>query len=369
MRIIPTNSDALNEISSIHIAALDPLDADRALQALPSMNAQADIRAIVSTLSDIIPPVERLPNLPVDMCSAMLRDIGLFLGSLKRHGVEPVDALPGLEPVLLQLGRRVNMVPRDTVFHYTECNPDDIRRRTYTGENQEIFLADATRMTLSHLTEAVALCQQLSGLEPGSAQAPTFLNTLAAALDSFETSIDMVTDKVDPKFFAEVLRPYFQEIEVGGLTYLGPAASHVPVFLIDLALWASDHGSDDYAEFRLDSTRYTFPRWRRLALEWEGNPSFLSRLTAAHTANRDGIPERIQASAEAFGKVMRTLIRFRGKHLSFARRTYNSGTCGYEAGSGGGTVDLLQEILGLTRQSRNLVTMTLSHDGRVSDDH
>ncbi|WP_308405307.1 monodechloroaminopyrrolnitrin synthase PrnB family protein [Streptomyces sp. B93] len=261
-----------------------------------------------------------------------------------------MEASPGLEPALLALGRRTDMIPRDTVFHYTEWNPDGVRRRAYTGESQEIFLRDATRMTLSHLADAVLLCEQLSDAELDGVETPRLLNALAAALDAFDVSMRMVADEVSPGFFAEVLRPYFQEIQVGGEKYLGPAASHVPLFLIDLALWASDHSADHYTGFRQDSARYALPRWRALARAWEEAPSFTTRLDAALTAGRPGVADRFQATVEAFGVVMRTLIRFRGKHLTFARKTYTADTCAYEAGSGGGTVDFLQQILGLTRR-------------------
>ncbi|MBQ1092812.1 hypothetical protein [Streptomyces sp. B93] len=65
MHLIPT-----------HIRSLDPLNADRALRALPSMNARGDVRAIVRTLSGLVPSVGRLTDTPVDEASAMMRISG-----------------------------------------------------------------------------------------------------------------------------------------------------------------------------------------------------------------------------------------------------------------------------------------------------
>ncbi|MFP3335605.1 DUF1864 family protein, partial [Pseudomonas sp. SIMBA_064] len=66
--------------------------------------------------------------------AAAMRDIGFFLGSLKRHGHEPADAVPGLEPVLLDLARATDLPPRETLLHVTVWNPAAAdAQRSYTG--------------------------------------------------------------------------------------------------------------------------------------------------------------------------------------------------------------------------------------------
>jgi hypothetical protein len=163
----------------------------------------------------------------------------------------------------------------------------------------------------------------------------------------------MLQGKVSPEFFARSLRPYFQAVLVDGQAYFGPAASHVPLFLVDLVLWAADRGTPDYAEFQREVVPYLIPAWRGLPPRWAGLPSVVSRLAAAL---REPAPSpAVRAAAPACAEVLRALIEFRGKHVVFARKAYDPDTGLYPNGSGGGTIDLLATILELTRANRDLV--------------
>jgi FAD/FMN-containing dehydrogenase len=83
------------------IGSLDPLGADRVLARLPAMNARADAAAIARALVELAPSDAERSELTFQGCLAAMRDLGVLAGSLKRHGVEPVQALPELEPILL----------------------------------------------------------------------------------------------------------------------------------------------------------------------------------------------------------------------------------------------------------------------------
>src|SRR3989442_365903 len=88
------------------VRAMDPLKADSLCYDIRAMNARADMPAIVAALREILPDLEALPGLTPAECVAAMRDIGIFAGSVKRHGAEPADAVPEAVPVLLELGRR-----------------------------------------------------------------------------------------------------------------------------------------------------------------------------------------------------------------------------------------------------------------------
>jgi hypothetical protein len=66
------------------------------------------------------------------------------------------------------------------------------------------------------------------------------------------------------------------------------------------------------------------------------------------------LPDWLRASASALADALRVLVVFRGKHITYARRTYPP-EYQDQAGSGGGTIALLQDILDLTRENANLV--------------
>jgi hypothetical protein len=343
-------SDLASRDAQSRIGVLDPLRADEVLAHLPMMNACGDVPALTGTLADLLPSQEFLFRLNTDECVAAMRDLGMFLGSLRRHDVEPVGVVAGLEPVLVELGRRTAMVPRDTVFHYTSWNPVGVRRRLYTGDAEESVLIDSTRITLGPLADAVDLCRRLSEMDVEEMSGP--LCALATHVRSFDESMRMLKGRVTPEYFARIMRPYFQPVRVGGRPYAGPAGSQVPLFLVDIVAWAADRGSPEFTDFHRDATPYLVPAWRNLPERWTRTPSVVTRIAAAMASPSPAVEQAGMACAD----VLRALIEFRGKHVVFARRAYDPTVGLYPNGSGGGTVDLLGTILDLTRANRDLVT-------------
>lgn len=344
--------DLAGRDAQARIVVLDPLGADALLADVPLMNASADVGALARGLADLLPSNDFLARLTFHECVAAMRDIGMFLGSLRRHDVEPVDVVAGLEPVLLELGRRTDMVPRDTVYHYIYWNPVGPRRRTYTGNVEESMLIDSPRITLGPLADAVALCHELS--EVDLEELPCLLSALAIHLRSFGESMRVLKGRVTPEYFAHHARPYYQDVRVAGKPYLGPGASQVPLFLVDIAVWAADHGAPDFTAFQRHVLPYLVPKWRSLPARWSTRPSLVTRLAEALRTAEPGSAE--EKAAAACADVLRAIIEFRGKHVVFARKAYDPGTGLYPNGSGGGTLDLLGTILDLTRANRELVT-------------
>ena len=339
-----------------YISSLDPFDGDELLSHLPEMNAMADLSAIANAAHTLLPDDRQVTAYSFEECLAAMRDIGLLLGSIKRHGMQPMTLVPELEPVLLELGRRTDMIPRDTVHHYTEWNPRGKRQRMYTGEAQEEFLMNGARLSLPHLGQAVELCKVLTDLAPVEPLFAATLETLAEQIGFFDQAITEVVEKVTPEFFAQVMRPYYEEITVGGIDYLGPAAAHVPLFLVDLVVWASDHGDPVYDAFLHEAALHTLPHWRALVPIWEQKPSLVTQVHTAFAAVQHAVvPQALQHAMEALFKVLRTLVVFRGKHFGIARRAYRDELRLYELGSGGGSIGLLRTILDLTRQNASMI--------------
>jgi monodechloroaminopyrrolnitrin synthase len=344
-----------------HASALDPLVVDGLLPTVWKMNAAADVGELVRLLRGLVPAEDFAAQQPLQDCVAAMRDLGLLLGSIKRCGVQPMQAVPELETRLLRLAERTGMVPRDTIFHYVAWNPVGPRERTYTGERMESILISSVRLTLPRLAAAVEQCRRLEGLEPAESNFAIATQELARLLRSLEEAIDIVFDNVTPEFFAQTMRPYFEAVHVGGVDYLGPAAAHVPLSLIDLVLWASDYGSDSYEEFCRESAQYSIPSWQSLYKRWATGPSIVSRVTSALAlAVGDPLPPYLRASAKALCDALQALVVFRGKHLTVARRAYAKEIGLYSVGSGGGTLQLLKEVTTLTRGNANSVRMSFA---------
>ena len=351
-----TQTQSLRKYAPESIAILDPLNGDEILTRLPMMNASADISAMVHAIRSLLPTDREIAEYSFEACIAAMRDFGIYLGSIKRHGIEPIPLVPELEPILIELGSRTRMIPRDTVHHYTEWNPRGARQRMYTGEPSEGFLMDGVRLSLSHFDWAIESCKILSRLDLTEPAFVTTLEELAEHVGFFKQAITNVVEKVTPEFFAHVLRPYFEEVTIGGKSYFGPAAAHVPLFLIDLAVWASDHDSPVYHTFMYDSVHYTLPHWRAMLPIWEKRPSLVTQVTRGLEAASPGeVPPILQQATEALYKVLRTLAVFRGKHFGIAKKAYREEMSFYKFGSGGGSIDMLRAILDLTRQNANLV--------------
>ncbi|WP_369146608.1 monodechloroaminopyrrolnitrin synthase PrnB family protein [Streptomyces sp. R44] len=338
------------------IRAADPLGADALLAAVPGMNARADTAALTVALRALVPDPEEAAQWSVGGALAAMRDLGILLGSLKRHGVQPLAAVPEALTVLELLGRRTDMIPRDTVHHYTTWNPVGPRRRTYTGHPTEARLQDAVRMVFPGLVAALEDCARVARLEPYDPGFPAALDRIAGRVRAMVESIDLTVAHVPPAYFALTLRPYFEEVEIAGRDYLGPAAAQVPLWLVDLTLWQCDRSDAAYDAFLAESLPYALPSWRAFHARHRGGVSAVSKLSAAVSwEGADRLPPALTASAEALGRVLRILKTFRARHIGIARKAYSDDLRLYEEGSGGAPVALLRSILDLTRENETMV--------------
>jgi hypothetical protein len=331
------------------IRRLDPLRAEAVLLQVPAMNRARDVPALVGALRAIAPEASQVGTFAPVACLAAMRDLGIFLGSLKRHGVEPLAALPSLATPLLLLGRGADMVPRDTVYHYGPWNPPGPRQRMYTGEPDEDVLIHAVR------TAAPALASCLVGLEQAldlPLESGAFVATCQrseAHLQAMVESIDFVRVALTPLFFARTLRPYFEPVTIDGREYLGPAAANLPLYLVDHLLWSSDHHDVQHLTFQQETVQHAPAPERDLFARQEGQPSLATRLVAALRAVAGHANQALRASTEAVCGLIRVLLTFRGRHLVLARREYAPDVRLYSQGSGGGTIELLRRVLALTR--------------------
>ncbi|MFF9911541.1 monodechloroaminopyrrolnitrin synthase PrnB family protein [Streptomyces sp. NPDC013457] len=334
----------------------DPLGADALLAAVPAMNEHADVPALTVALRALLPDRELAVEWSVVDALAAMRDLGILLGSLKRHGTQPAAAVPEVVPILELLGRRTDMVPRDTVHHYTTWNPLGPRQRMYTGDPMEGRLQEAVRMTFPGLVAALDTCARLATLEPYDPGFAVALDRTAHHVQSIVDAIDFTVAHVSPEYFALTLRPYFEEIDVDGRDYLGPAAAQVPLWLIDLTLWQCDRSDAAYDAFLADSVEYSLPSWREFHARYAGGISAVSKLSAAVSwESGDRLPPQLAASAHALGRVLKILKTFRARHIGIARKAYADDVRLYDEGSGGAPVALLRSILDLTRDNETLV--------------
>jgi hypothetical protein len=106
------------------IQSLDPLGADAVFSQLPAYNAH---REIIAATQSLIPNLETVSQFDIAEAHATMRDLGILMSAIKRHGYEPCRVTPEIEPVVLLLGEKLKTVPRDTILDYSLWNPAEPR--------------------------------------------------------------------------------------------------------------------------------------------------------------------------------------------------------------------------------------------------
>src|SRR5678815_5198561 len=137
------------------VPVLDPLQADDVMARLPLLNRQADVNGLVQAIASVLPVESDIERMTINETLAAVRDLGVLMASLKRHGHEPAEAIPSIESPMLVMGRRTHMIPRETVYHYSVWNPPRPRQRMFTGEPDEDVLIECSRMGARGVEQSV----------------------------------------------------------------------------------------------------------------------------------------------------------------------------------------------------------------------
>jgi hypothetical protein len=345
----------------IFISLLDPLDADAVLKTLPEMNAFRDIDSIICAIKNLMPDIEEIGDYSFQQALAVVRDLGMLAGSVKKHGLEPTQAVPSLEPVLLKLGQITDMPPRDTLLHYSVWNPDEERRRTYTGCRDENRLIESAKMAVPRLEKAINELTVLHELSLASTDFLVHCQQCNEDITGMVEAVLYVKQNVSPKVFGEELRPYYDAIEVQGKKYLGPGAVEMPLFVFDHLLWGTECREEIYVEFKKTFFPYWLPAFRQLYVVFENKPSLLTKvcqeLKDAKTVNSS-----VLAGANTLVKIFTTLLGFRHPHKKIVNEVYVQAEKKLrEQGSGGYTPEVLVSLTVLTSNARKELIKNIHH--------
>jgi monodechloroaminopyrrolnitrin synthase len=349
-----------------YIADLDPLNADPKLQRLPEINARRDINTIVRTIEEIIPTIEAIELQTQNESIATMRDLGMLVGSLKRHGVEPIEAIPKLEPILVALSQRTNMIPRDTFLHYIVWNPKGARQRKYTAYDAENHLIASGSIAVPKLEAAIA---NLVDLHFTSIDAPEFVeicNQCATNLMGMVEAIVYAIKNISRHCFATELRPYFDPILVQGQEYLGPGAVEMPLFIFDHLLWSADRNEELYQQFQQDFLPYCLPKYRQLYANFQNQPSLITKF-CTYIANNQVNSAVIEAANIILG-FFKILIKFRKPHIKVVTQAYTHiENHVRDSGSGGYQSSMLNYITTLTEKAMLQMSMNITEYISISE--
>ncbi|SDF50114.1 protein of unknown function [Dyadobacter soli] len=340
------------------IANLDPLGADDLMKRIPDINNSRDVSALVSLANTVTPSLCGAQDLEYHQANAAIRDIGIFLGSIKRHGIEPCAVIHDLEAIMNVLAETTSMPPRDTLLHYTVWNPADHRRRTYTDTRDEHCLIDSVVKAMDPLVKAIRL---LANLHHTPMQFTDFKIICENAAARFQQVVDgmvLARRNVSLSFFATELRLYFDPVRIGGREYLGPGAVEMPMFVFDQLLWSCDCADEDYRVFKETYLPYVHPEMRDIYLKYQKHDSLLGKCFRTIIDDRLDFDPIVLESMRALRQCFQQLKRFRMPHKKVAEEAYaqeirevDSENSDHRShGSGGYSPDILSHIVKLTNQ-------------------
>ncbi len=343
------------------IAGLDPLGADGKLRQLPALNQQADVTALRALLYDLLPTPVQLVSFSYEQSAAAMRDIGFVLGSLKRHGIEPVQLVPELDYVLDVLGQQTNYPPRDTLLHYTSWNPEGLRMRTYTGSEDEYYLIKSVQEAAPGLLQAIFILNILHEVSPYSEAYGAYCQQAGRAFGSMTAGMARAIRHVKPAYFAKELRLYFDPITLHGQQWLGPGAVEMPMFVFDHLLWSAGSNDLTFERFQHTYLPYVLPYLRELYTSQKARPALVTKMQQAlnEATGFDGL---LWQNATNLLALCKQLKKFRLPHAKMADKSYKEQD-GYQRskGSGGYSTEVLQHIIMLYLTKVNTLSEALLH--------
>jgi monodechloroaminopyrrolnitrin synthase len=342
-----TGSLWLGDINHAAIGKLDPLSLDATFRQLPEINRAGDERVLGDLVDTAVARVEPT-SLSVWGALAAMRDIGMLIASLRRLS-GPYLRLPApTTATLAQLGRITDMPPRETVLHYCSWNPEGPRRRVFTGDPEEHALISTTARCLDSFENAARVLLDLSRDHPTSPSYARACRWAARELANAALSVHGREGRLDPHHFATTLRAYFEPVEINGRSYNAAAAAQAPLYLVDELVFGREAGDATLWSLRDELAEYGLPRWRRAYKEARQGPSVVESIAAVSrsTARQS---TRARDAVDAVRELLRQLVSFRGRHRRLVAAAYKHTAHGFDGGSAGADLHLIDSLLGATR--------------------
>lgn len=327
-----------------HVASLDPLNIDLRIKKLTLLNEQRAVGEIIKELYSVIPFPDQLNQFDEAEALACMRDLGIYLGSIRRHGLEPVEEVPELDYILDILSSKTDMPPRDTLFHYTQWNPEGERLRTYTHFRDEINLIKSVQVAMMPLMYGVYGLMELYNVSFYDPLFSVLCNQIRVQFNAVIQGIVIAKRNVSPELFAKELRLYFDPIVIYNRSLIGPGAVEMPLFVFDYILWGSDVENKNYQEFSRTYLPFNISSVRDIYYNFIGKPSLVTRMTEALKDNpNDAV---LMDNARALQNLCKLEKSFRIPHKRLAEESYqHQPKATRDVGSGGYSTSILGEVL------------------------
>ncbi|HEY0744920.1 MAG TPA: monodechloroaminopyrrolnitrin synthase PrnB family protein [Chryseosolibacter sp.] len=347
------------------IVALDPIRFDQKIDLLHSFNQKKMTKEIVQMMYDLLPLPDALEAFSYEEAIACMRDLGIFIGILKKQGIEPVEVVPELEYVLLVLMVKTNLPPRDTLLHYTSWNPTDLRIRTYTGLDDEKHLIQSVKMAMPDLFRAILDLEKLHHVNIADPLFAILCQDVQEKISAMVKGIVHAKRNVSPAVFANELRFYYDPIKVDyGKDYIGPGAVEMPMFVFDHLLWSCDSTDTEYSKFKEGYLLYNLSFIGEIYWNFKGKASLLSIAIEELKTTPTADVLRSVYQLQQLGNILKS---FRMPHKKLAENAYAHGEeHNRTKGSGGYAPTILDQILRLQNERFAALQAALTRGESVS---
>ena len=353
------------------VASADPFGFDDLFDEVPKLNRRVDVQGLVDLLhkmlglepgSGRIPPLAELPlrvnSWDYTWAAAAMRDLGIVLGSIRRHGEHPLELLPGLEPLLVLLCQKTDLAPRDTLLHYTLWNPD-LRTRTYTSRPEELELIRSAQMAFPAFERAIAHLDELFEIPLGSVEFALTAQKIHYNLEAVREAAVHSFKYVDRRVFSRAIRPFFESAHAGGKELLGPGAVAIPLYIFDHILWGAQVTDSSYVKFKESHLPSTLPYLRKLYHRFSYEGCFLDRLLPLLLEHSPAMSPETEAGLRALDAVFTLIQRFRSVHLRVGEQTYSNPSSRVERGADSGRPDIHYYIFRLAARSQKRLQLRI----------
>ncbi len=229
-----------------------------------------------------------------DDAFAVLGNIGLLLGALRRHELTNPDRetrspFEAASSLALQVGASIGMVPRFTSAHLATHNlAVNGVRKSFTSLPDELLFIDENARGMFSFKRAADALARIVPLGASNPVAKLLLNTAAEALRDAMRFNDNLNSQLDVDRFFFCVRPYYKPYRVGRQEFRGANAGDFSgINEIDLLLGLRSVSDPSYAQHLADKMPFIIPEEQARLRECVKHGSLLDELLSLMEAHSD----------------------------------------------------------------------------------
>jgi hypothetical protein len=302
------------------VSQVDLIGFDGEVQKLCDYNYSQDLDHLVALLDTVLVRIQQVGRFTQVEALATLRDVGMVAASIRRLDIAPTSVSSRLEPILLQLGKIGDSVPRETVYSYSLWNPRGPRQRSFTGSQEEDIFIESVRTWMEELEASRRILTTFVTETSSSIKSESMAHELSVHFDTMVKQMVEVRRKLPTATFNTLLQPYYYPFEVGGTSYEAPSGAHMNLLLIDQMLWGRTMNEPGYTRFVAHNEMYLPPMYRQFLKNSQSSGTLIGNLRQGIDAGQIDVHQlTVQNTLKVLLEVLHKIVSMRRIHFTLAR--------------------------------------------------